>query len=222
MKNDRLAVLNSIAEQKVMHLFSTEDASSACAVADAIYAGGGRVIEFTNRARFAQEVFGKLRRHIDETIPDLVLGVGSVEDPASASAFMALGADFIVSPLFVEETAVVCNMRKVPYLPGTQTITEIATAERSGVEFVKLYPATDPSFVPMVRAPRPWTRIIANGPIDAESAVLWLEQGATAVGTMMSVPESAVESGDYDAIVAAVAEMTAAVDGVGSPAGGVA
>ena len=167
-------------------------------------------------------MFDKLRRHVDAEIPDLILGVGSVEDPATASAFMALGADFIVSPLFVEETAVVCNMRKVPYLPGTQTVTEIATAERSGVEFVKLYPATDPSFVPAVRAPRPWTRIIANGAIDTESAVLWLEAGATAVGRMMSVPPAAVESGDYDAIVAAVAEMGAAVGKAGSPAGGVA
>ena len=221
MKDDRLAVLNAIAHHQVMHLFSTEDSATACGVADAVYAGGGRVIEFTNRARYAQDVFDKLRRHVDAEIPDLILGVGSVEDPATASAFMALGADFIVSPLFVEETAVVCNMRKVPYLPGTQTVTEIATAERSGVEFVKLYPATDPSFVPAVRAPRPWTRIIANGAIDTESAVLWLEAGATAVGTMMSVPPAAVESGDYDAIVAAVAEMSAAVGKAGSPAGGV-
>ena len=114
-RHDRLAVLNLIAEHQIMDLFATPDPDTACRVADAIHAGGGRIIEFTNRVPFAAQVFEKLRRHLDAEHPDMVLGVGSVEDPATAVNFMSLGAEFIVSPIFLAETAEVCN------LPGVET-----------------------------------------------------------------------------------------------------
>ena len=206
-RHDRLAVLNLIAEHQIMDLFATPDPDTACRVADAIHAGGGRIIEFTNRVPFAAQVFEKLRRHIDSEHPDMVLGVGSVEDPATAVNFMSLGAEFIVSPIFLAETAEVCNLRKVPYLPGTQTLTEMAAAERSGVEFLKLYPAMDPGFVRAALAPRPWSRIIANGPISADDAGEWLSAGVVGIGTMMTVPPAAIEAGDYGTITSSVAEM---------------
>ena len=109
-----------------MHLFHHPDASVAIAVVDAIAAGGGVVIEFTNRVRFAPTVFEALRRHVDEHHPDMVLGVGSVEDAATAALFIAAGADFIVAPILVPETAELCNRHKVAYLPGTMTINELS------------------------------------------------------------------------------------------------
>ncbi len=194
-----------------MHMFHTADADVACNVADAIAKGGGAVIEFTNRVNFAPSVFEALRRHLDAVDSNMVLGVGSVEDAPTAAMFMALGAEFIVSPIFRPETAEICNLRKVPYLPGTQTITEIAEAERHGVEFVKLYPALNPAFIGAVKMPRPWSRLIANGPISADDAPMWFEAGATAIGTPLAVPPPAVESGDYAAITTAVSAMTRAV-----------
>ena len=211
MSHDRLTVLNEIAVQRVMHMFHTEDPSTATKVLDAVHAGGGRVVEFTNRARFATSVFDALRRHVDDTHPDMIIGVGSVEDAPTASRFIAAGAEFIVSPIFDAATADLCNLRKIPYLPGTQTVTEIATAERSGVEYVKLYPATDPSFITLVQLPRPWSRIIANGMITPDTVGSWLEAGATAVGTMAGVPPTAIAEGDYDTITAAVAAMAKAI-----------
>lgn len=206
-RHDRMAVLNLIAEHRVMDLFATADADVACRVADAIAAGGGRIIEFTNRVPFAPQVFEKLRRHLDTEHPNMALGVGSVEDPATAVNFMALGAEFIVSPIFLPETADVCNLRKIPYLPGTQTLTEMATAERSGVEYLKLYPASDPAIIRSAMMPRPWSRIIANGQISVDNVGLWLEAGAAGIGTMMTVPPAAIESGDYAKITTSVAEM---------------
>ncbi len=208
--HDRLHVLNTIANERVMHLFHHDDPAIATAAIDAIAAGGGLVIEFTNRVRFATTVFEAVRRHAAANHPDMVIGVGSVEDAATAAHFIALGADFIVSPLFVEETALLCNRRKIPYLPGTMTVTEIAEAERLGVEFVKLYPAMDPMFVRAVMMPRPWTRIVANGDIGPDDVQLWLDAGAVAIGTMASVPPGALESSNFAAITAAVRALNEA------------
>ncbi len=210
MTHDRLHVLNTIAKEQVMHLFHHGDPEVAIQVVDAIAAGGGVVIEFTNRILFAPKVFEAVRRHADQNHPDMVIGVGSVEDAATAALFVSIGAEFIVSPIFVAETADLCNRRKVPYLPGTMTITEIAEAERHGVEFVKLYPAMNPMFIQAVKSPRPWSRIIANGPIGPDDVQTWLQAGATAVGTMASVPPDALANGDYGAITNAVAALSAA------------
>lgn len=211
--HDRLHVLNTIAQEQVMHLFHHPDPAIAIQVVDAIAAGGGLVVEFTNRVNFAPSVFEAIRRHVDENHPDMVIGVGSVEDAATAALFVSLGAEFIVSPIFVAETAEFCNRRKVPYLPGTMTINEIAEAERYGVEFVKLYPAMSPMFVQAVKMPRPWSRIIANGPIGPDEVQTWLQAGATAIGTMASVPPDAVAAGKFNEVTAAVAALTAAREG---------
>ena len=210
MSHDRLSVLNTIAQEQIMHLFHHPDPAVAINIIDAIAAGGGRVVEFTNRVQFAPTVFEAIRRHVDENHPDMVIGVGSVEDAATASSFVAAGAEFIVSPIFVAETAEFCNRRKVPYLPGTMTITEIAEAERYGVEFVKLYPAMNPMFVKAVQMPRPWSRIIANGPIGPDEVQSWLGAGATAIGTMASVPPDAVAAGNFGQVTDAVAALGAA------------
>ena len=210
MSHDRLSVLNTIAQEQIMHLFHHPDPAVAINIIDAIAAGGGRVVEFTNRVQFAPTVFEAIRRHVDENHPDMVIGVGSVEDAATASIFVAAGAEFIVSPIFVAETVEFCNRRKVPYLPGTMTITEIAEAERYGVEFVKLYPAMNPMFVKAVQMPRPWSRIIANGPIGPDEVQSWLGAGATAIGTMASVPPDAVAAGNFGQVTDAVAALGAA------------
>lgn len=196
-----------------MHLFHHPDPAVAIKVIDAIAEGGGLVVEFTNRVAFAPSVFEAIRRHVDANHPEMVIGVGSVEDAATAALFTSVGAEFIVSPIFVAETAQFCNRRKVPYLPGTMTINEIAEAERYGVEYVKLYPAMNPMFINAVKMPRPWSRIIANGPIGPDEVQSWLQAGATAIGTMASAPPEAVASGDYGTVTAAVAALTAAREG---------
>ena len=76
--HDRLHVLNTIAQEQVMHLFHHPDPAIAIQVVDAIAAGGGLVVEFTNRVNFAPSVFEAIRRHVDENHPDMVIGVGSV------------------------------------------------------------------------------------------------------------------------------------------------
>ena len=97
-------------------------------------------MEFTARGDFANEVFGELNKFVLKELPGMIMGVGSVTDGAAASRFMALGANFVVTPVLREDIAIVCNRRKVLWSPGCGSLTEITRAEELGCEIVKLFP----------------------------------------------------------------------------------
>jgi 2-dehydro-3-deoxyphosphogluconate aldolase/(4S)-4-hydroxy-2-oxoglutarate aldolase len=182
----RIAVLNTIMEQKLLPLFYHPEPEVGKAVLKACYRGGGRLLEFVNRGAFAHETFVQLSRLARQELPGMMLGVGSVTDAATASLYMNSGATFVVSASLREDIAKVCNRRKVPYFPGCGSLTEIGQAEELGCEIVKLFPGGvyGPEFVKAVLGPQPWTRIMPTGGVapTAESLNAWMEAGAACVG----------------------------------------
>ena len=182
----RLQVYTTVLDQGVVPLAYIADADVARHVVDALYAGGLRSFEFTNRGVGAHKVFDVLAEHCRANYPDLALGIGSVVDTPTAALYIALGADFIVSPMLVEELAAVCNRRKVGWMPGCFTPAEIGRAEELGAEIVKLFPgnAVAPGFIKSVLAPSPRTSIMVTGGVKPELDNLrrWFGEGAVAVG----------------------------------------
>ncbi|MDV2888074.1 bifunctional 2-keto-4-hydroxyglutarate aldolase/2-keto-3-deoxy-6-phosphogluconate aldolase, partial [Alkalihalophilus pseudofirmus] len=71
--------------------------------------------------------------------PVVILGVGTVLDATTARLAIMVGAQFVVSPCFDEETAKIYNLYQIPYLPGCITITEMKTALTYGVDIIKLF-----------------------------------------------------------------------------------
>jgi len=205
---ERLTVYHTMLEVGLVPLFYHPDPAVAQQVAGALARGGARVLEFTNRGDFAFEVFGPLVKHCAAEQPSLILGAGSVEDAPTAALYLALGANFVVGPNFNEDVARLCNRRKVAYLPGCGTVTEIARAEEWGAEIVKVFPGESiggPEFVKAVRGPRPWTRIMPTGGVTADEANLraWFKAGAACVGMGSNlVRKDWVEGQDYAAIEA--------------------
>lgn len=184
---DRLTVYNTILTDGMVPLFYHHDLATSRQIVAALAAGGSHVVEFTNRGDFAIEVFRELARYCAAHHPTMILGVGSVEDAPTAALFAAHGANFIVGPNFNAEVARFCNRRKLAYLPGCQTVTEIAIAEEWGAEIVKLFPGNatgGASFVSAVKAPRPWTRIMPTGGVNPDEANLkeWFKAGVACVG----------------------------------------
>ena len=120
-KFSKIQVLTKAAEQGMMPLFYHADVELGKKVIAACYKGGARLLEFTNRGDFAHEVFGELNKFCRAELPEMIMGVGSINDAGTASLYMHLGANFIVSASFREDIAKVCNRRKVPYMPGCGT-----------------------------------------------------------------------------------------------------
>jgi 2-dehydro-3-deoxyphosphogluconate aldolase/(4S)-4-hydroxy-2-oxoglutarate aldolase len=208
----RLKVYNTILDLGLVPLFYNGQVETAIEIVSAVARGGGLVVEFTNRGEMAYPVFTELVKHFAQADPTLILGVGSIMDAPTAALYMAAGANFIVGPNHNPEISRLCNRRKIAYLPGCATETEIANAEEMGAEICKIFPgeaAGGPAFVSAVMAPCPWHRLLPTGGVDASEASIgeWIKAGAAAVGLGSKlISAQAVKARDFDSITRKVAQ----------------
>jgi 2-dehydro-3-deoxyphosphogluconate aldolase/(4S)-4-hydroxy-2-oxoglutarate aldolase len=199
-------------ETGLVPLFNHSDAEICKEVINACHKGGAKVFEFTNRGDFAHEVFAEVRKWTAKECPSIILGAGSVIDAATTSIYMQMGADFIVSPVLNPEVARTCNRRKVLWIPGCGTLTEISNAEELGAEIVKIFPGSavgGPLFVKAVIGPCPWTSIMPTGGVDpsAENLEKWFAAGVACVGMGSAlITEKIVNTRDWSALTLVVKE----------------
>jgi len=204
-KYSRLKVLTSMIEVGMVPVFYHSDPQAAIRVIEACLEGGVRCFEFTNRGDGAHEVFREAARCFQKD-DRLILGAGSVLDPATAALYIQLGANFIVGPVLNAEVARVCNRRKVAYSPGCGTLSEISQAEELGVEICKIFPGTavgGPGFVKDVLGPMPWARLMPTGGVEPtrESLNAWFTAGVACVGMGSKLfPAEAIKANDFAAI----------------------
>ena len=202
----KIETLRAIIQTGMVPVYYNSDIKVAKQVVRACYKGGVRVFEFTNRGDFAHEVFGELVKYAERECPELILGAGSVVDAATAALFIQLGANFIVGPLFNPEIAKVCNRRLIPYVPGCGSVSEIGFAQEAGCDLCKIFPAGNvggPSFVKNIKAPMPWTLLMATGAVEPteENLAVWFKAGVTCVGMGSKLfPKEVITSDDWQAI----------------------
>lgn len=203
---NRVDVFNTMINTGLIPLFFRRDLEVAKKIVSACAQGGVRTIEFTNRGDFAPAIFSELLRYTTQEFPHVILGAGTIIDPATAALYLASGANFIVGPNLNREIALLCNRRKIPYIPGCATPTEISEAETLGAEIVKLFPASSmngPAFIKAVLEPCPWTRIMPTGGVQAteESITTWFKAGASCVGMgSQLLRDSFISANDFDGI----------------------
>jgi len=208
----RLDVINTILDIGLVPLFYNGEVETAIEIVSACARGGARAIEFTHRGERAYPVFTELVKHFAKADPSVILGVGSIMDAPTAALYMAVVANFIVGPSHNPEISRLCNRRKILYMPGCATETEIANAEEMGAEICKIFPgeaAGGPSFISAVMAPCPWHRLLPTGGVDAteESISAWIKAGAAAVGMGSKlITTQAVKARDFDSITGKVAQ----------------
>jgi len=215
-KYTRIEVVAAMKETGLVPLFYHTDIALAKKVLKACYDGGARLMEFTSRGDFAFEIFGELNKYALAELPGMILGVGSITDAAAASLYMQLGANFIVTPVFREDIAIVCNRRKVLWSPGCASLTEIAKAEELGCEIVKLFPGEiyGPQFIKAIKGPCPWTSIMPTGGVTTAKDNLksWFDAGAICVGIgSQLITNEILLSRDVDVLEIQVRKTLAAI-----------
>ncbi len=197
----KIEVLQTMKNTGLVPLFYNSDIEVAKQLVHSLYDGGARLLEFTNRGDFAQDVFHELSLYVNSHLPELILGVGSVTDQGTASLYMQMGANFVVTPVLREDVAIVCNRKNVLWSPGCGTLTEITRAEELGCDMVKLFPAGiyGPKFIKAIKGPQPWTNIMPTGGVSPTEENLkgWFSAGAYCVGmgSQLMVKKS---DGTYD------------------------
>lgn len=202
---DKIQVLKTIEETGIVPVFYNSDPEVSKHVLKACYDGGIRAFEFANRGDFAQEVFAELVKYAERELPGMIMGIGSVVDPATAALYLQLGANFVVGPLFNPEIAPICNRRRVPYCPGCGSVSEVGKAQELGCDLCKVFPGDvlGPAFVKGLRAPMPWSKLMITGGVKPTEENLsgWFKAGATAVGMGSNLfPKDAIAAGDWQTI----------------------
>jgi 2-dehydro-3-deoxyphosphogluconate aldolase/(4S)-4-hydroxy-2-oxoglutarate aldolase len=182
----REKIIEDLSLQGLLPLYYHEDATLSIEAMKALYNGGVRIIEYTNRGTFALDNFRKMKAVASEECKSLHLGVGTIKDENSANQFIDAGADFLISPALAEDVYDVAYSNKVLWIPGCMTPTEILKAEQFGVGLVKLFPGNilGPGYVQAIRELFPGMKFMPTGGVDQspENLKSWFEAGVIAVG----------------------------------------
>lgn len=201
----RHKVIESILTLGLIPVFYHNDLNVAKEIVKACHDGGARIIEFTNRGARAYETFRELAEWCEKELPDCILGAGTIADQGTAVLYINNGADYIVGPTLNPEVARICNRRKVLYIPGCHTPTEISEAEELGADIIKLFPASvlTPKFVRAVHGPMPRSLIMPSGGVrnSREEVMEWIRAGAVVLNMGSDlIRRDLVESGNFDKI----------------------
>jgi 2-dehydro-3-deoxyphosphogluconate aldolase / (4S)-4-hydroxy-2-oxoglutarate aldolase len=197
---NKLKVLNNIVQCGVVAVVRADSAEEAIKISDACVQGGILGIEITFTIKGAEQILKELSS-IYADHQKVVLGAGTVLDAATARIAILAGAQFIVSPSFDKETAKLCNLYQVPYMPGCMTITEMKQALEYGTDIIKLFPgnAFGPDFIKSVKAPLPQVNIMPTGGVSLDNVDQWIKNGCVAVGVGGNLVAPA-KTGDYEKI----------------------
>jgi 2-dehydro-3-deoxyphosphogluconate aldolase/(4S)-4-hydroxy-2-oxoglutarate aldolase len=194
-KHEKLKIIRETGVIAIMRAQSSEQLITA---ADAIKAGGVRVIEVTMTTPGALGVIETAKGRYGEGV---LFGAGSVLDPETARAAILAGADFIVAPTLKGETIALCKRYSIPVMPGCATPTEALTAWEAGADMIKLFPASfgGAELVKAILAPLPHLEIVPVGGVDLDTAADFIRKGAAALGVGSSlVNQKLLDSGNLE------------------------
>ncbi len=181
----------------------------AVPLAQALVAGGVRVLEVTLRTPVALQAIEAMARHV----PGAIVGAGTIRSAADARAAQAAGAVFGVSPGYTAEVGAACREVGLPLLPGVATASEVMAAQADGLSFLKFFPATAAGGLPMLKAlagPFPDVAFCPTGGITLQSAPEFLALPNVKVcGGSWLTPADAIRAGDWARITRLAAEAAA-------------
>jgi len=172
----------------------------AVPLAQALVAGGVRVLEVTMRTPVALAAIEAIAR----AVPEALVGAGTIRSAADARAAKDAGSVFGVSPGYTAEVGAACRAAGLPLLPGVATASEVMAAQADGLGFLKFFPATAAGGLPMLKAlggPFPDVVFCPTGGITAETAPQFLALPNVAVcGGSWLTPADAVAAGEWGRI----------------------
>lgn len=171
--------------------------ADAVPLAEALLAGGVKVMEVTLRTDVALACIEAIAR----ALPEAIVGAGTVRTAADARAALDAGSRFAVSPGYTRELGAACRAIGLPLLPGVASASEVMTASADGHRFLKFFPAGQAGGVAMLEAlagPFPDIAFCPTGGISAATAPQYLALPNVLVcGGSWLTPADAVASRDW-------------------------
>jgi len=189
----------------VIPVVTVEKARDAISIANALLAGGLRVIEIALRTPAALDAI----RAIVNEVPDVIVGAGTLLKPLDVTRAVDVGADFLVTPGTPHGLAQALADAPVPVLPGCATVSEAMGLAAMGFPVLKFFPAEQSGgarWLKSVSEPLPHIRFCPTGGINGDNAAAYLALGnVIAVGGSWIASAQAIAAGDFTGITARAA-----------------
>jgi 2-dehydro-3-deoxyphosphogluconate aldolase/(4S)-4-hydroxy-2-oxoglutarate aldolase len=165
-------------------LFYHDDPAKCINIVNVLYNSGIKCIEFTNRGKNALNNFKEIVQHRNTHWKDLLVGIGTIQEPKSAEQFINAEADFLISPFIDKSISDVAYLNKTLWMPGCMTPTEIHVAEDLGWNLVKLFPGNvlGTGFVQSIKPVFPTIDFVVTGGVNLLNMQDWYLAGASVVG----------------------------------------
>lgn len=193
----------------VIPVIVIQQLKDAVPLAEALVAGGVKVLEVTMRTPVALQAI----EAIAKAVPQAIVGAGTIRSAADARAAKNAGSLFGVSPGYTEAVGAACREAGLPLLPGVATASEVMAAQADGLSFLKFFPATAAGGIPMLKAlagPFPDVVFCPTGGISVETAPQFLALPNVKVcGGSWLTPADAVAAGDWARITQLAREASA-------------
>jgi 2-dehydro-3-deoxyphosphogluconate aldolase / (4S)-4-hydroxy-2-oxoglutarate aldolase len=175
-----MTTLSHILEHKIVAIIRGANPADVLEIAGALHEGGIRTLEVTFNSPDALAVVKELSIKMWK---ELLIGMGTVLDPATAREAIAAGAKFIVSPSFHIETIQATKKLGAVSIPGAYTPTEIVNAYNSGGDIIKVFPASsNVNYIREIRAPLSHIPLMPTGGVTLENIREFQKAGAVAFG----------------------------------------
>jgi 2-dehydro-3-deoxyphosphogluconate aldolase/(4S)-4-hydroxy-2-oxoglutarate aldolase len=149
--------------------------------AEAVHRSGIPIAEITMTVPGALDVIA----HLTKSLPELVVGAGTVLDIDTARRCLEAGAMFLTSTGLVPEVVEFALKNDVVVFPGAMTPTDVIAAWKTGADFVKIFPCGPlggPRYIHALKLPFPQVPLIATGGVNQRTAGDFILNGATALG----------------------------------------
>ena len=192
-----LTALQVMQDAPVIPVIVLNDAAHAVPMAQALAAGGVRMLEVTLRTPQALACIEAIAR----AVPEAVVGAGTVRSRSDAMAASQAGARFAVSPGYTPAVGQACRDAGLALLPGVATGSEIMQAQEDGFTELKFFPAMQAGGPAMLKA---WSgpffdvRFCPTGGVTQDNATQFLAlPNVVCVGGSWLVPADAMATGDW-------------------------
>lgn len=178
---NKAAVLQRALATGIIPVIRAASAEDALFAAEAVFAGGVDIVEITMTVPGATAVVTR----IAETMPQILVGAGTVLNADAAQRCLDAGAQFLVSPGTNLKTLEFAQRKNVLMLAGALTPTEVMSASEFGADLVKIFPCSQvggASYIRALKGPFPEIPLVPTGGVNLDTCGAFIEAGASALG----------------------------------------
>ena len=178
---DKQTVLTKVKELGLLAVIRGPSVELTIQMVKALVEGGVLGIEITYSTPNAEEVVTELSKYFGDQI---LLGMGTLTEPAQAQSAIEAGASFLVSPICETRLVKAMIATGIPAMIGALSPTEVFQAYKAGADVVKIFPGSlgGPSYLKSLKGPFPYIPMMPTGGVSETNVKEWFSAGAVAVG----------------------------------------